>query len=202
MHRILSLLPHTSRRPQVPMDLRLVGPRVVLRMGDPADWRAWRQVREASRAYLAPWEPLWPPNALTYGFFCSLLRRHWREWRQGRGYGFLIFLRRVDGSEGPPIGGIALNDVMRGVAQKGTLGYWMGEAYSGRGYMTEAVGLVCDFAFNTLRLHRVEAACLPRNEPSKALLKRTGFEQEGYAKAYLQINGAWEDHILWSRTRP
>ncbi|HEU0118363.1 MAG TPA: GNAT family protein [Alphaproteobacteria bacterium] len=97
------------------------------------------------------------------------------------------------------LGGIALNDVQRGIAQKGTLGYWIGAPYANQGFMTEATQLVLDFAFYTLRLHRVEASCLPRNEPSKALLKRLGFEEEGYAKAYLQINGLWEDHVLWGR---
>jgi len=101
---------------------------------------------------------------------------------------------------GALIGGITLNDVQTGIAQKGTLGYWIGQPYAGQGYMAEAVDLVCDFAFRTLRLHRVEASCLPNNEPSKKLLARTGFEQEGYAKAYLQINGTWQDHILWGKT--
>ncbi len=186
--------------PTPPLDTQLVGPRVILRMGDPADWRAWRFTREMSRDFLTPWEPTWPPNALHYGFFCGLLRRNWRDWRQGKAYAFLIFLRGQDNKAGTLIGGINLNDVQRGIAQKGTLGYWMGQAYMGQGLMTEAGGLVCDFAFQTLRLHRIEAGCLPHNDASKALLKRLGFEEEGYAKAYLQINGKWQDHVLWGKT--
>ena len=68
--------------------------------------------------------------------------------------------------------------------------------------MSEAAQLVCDFAFRQLRLHRVEASCLPHNEPSKALLQKLGFEEEGFAKAYLKINGKWEDHLLWGKTAP
>ena len=66
--------------------------------------------------------------------------------------------------------------------------------------MTEAARLVCSFAFETLRLHRVEASCLPHNEPSKALLRRLGFTEEGFAKSYLQIDGRWQDHLLWGQS--
>ena len=180
-------------------DLRLMGPRIVLRMGDPADWRNWRNLREQSRDFLTPWEPTWPDNAMTYSYFCGLLRRQWRDWRQAKAYAFQIFLNGTDGKAGALVGGITLNDIQRNIAQKGTLGYWMGETYAGQGYMTEAVQLVCDFAFQTLRLHRVEASCLPHNERSKALLRRLGFEEEGYAKAYLQIDGKWQDHLLWGK---
>jgi ribosomal-protein-alanine N-acetyltransferase len=126
------------------------------------------------------------------------LRRHWREWRQDKGYNFLIF-KHENGAAETLVGGIALAEIQRGIAQKATLGYWVGSPHAGQGYMTEAAGLVCDFAFRILRLHRVEASCLPNNEPSKKLLTKLGFDEEGYAKAYLQIDGRWQDHILWAR---
>jgi ribosomal-protein-alanine N-acetyltransferase len=194
-----SLIRIKPRYPRPPLDTQLMGPRVVLRMGDPADWRNWRLLREISRDFLEPWEPSWPSNALHYSYFCGLLRRQWREWRQGKSYSFVVFLHDGKSSRGALIGGIALNNIERGVAQKGTLGYWIGEPHAGRGLMTEAAQLVCDFAFQTLRLHRVEASCMPANEASKALLRRIGFEEEGFAKAYLQIGGMWEDHILWGK---
>ncbi len=215
-----------SRWPSPSLDTRLAGPRVVLRVGDPADWQVWRNVRSISRDFLTPWEPTWPDHGLTYDYFCGNLRRHWREWRGGTGYAFSVFIkssfssvdegdedaaapasRRLATPPGFPrvgenevlIGGIALNDVQRGVAQKGTLGYWIGQPYAGRGLMTEAARLVCDFSFTELKLHRVEASCLPRNEPSRRLLVSLGFEQEGYARSYLRINGVWEDHLLWGK---
>jgi ribosomal-protein-alanine N-acetyltransferase len=181
----------------------------MLRVGDPADWRDWRNLREVSRAFLTPWEPAWPDHALSYGYFCGNLRRHWREWREGKGYAFLIFGKSPlppcgegAGKGGPLLGGIALNNVERGVAQKGTLGYWIGQPYAGRGLMTEAAGLVCAFAFDELKLNRVEASCLPRNEPSRKLLEALAFEREGRARAWLRINGVWEDHLLWGRCAP
>ena len=197
MWLVKSLLqfPPKSPRPQPGLSLR--GERVVLRAGDPADWRQWRTVRGMSHDFLKPWEPSWPDNALEYGFFCGLLRRHWLDWRQGRGYSFLIFNPALNGATGALLGGIALNTVERGVAQKASLGYWMGQPHAGQGLMTEAAALVCAFAFETLRLHRVEASCLPHNEPSKHLLTKLGFVEEGYARSYLQIDGRWQDHLLW-----
>jgi ribosomal-protein-alanine N-acetyltransferase len=137
---------------------------------------------------------------LSYSYFCGLLRRQWREWRQGTAYNFLIFRSDASGKEDVLIGGLSLNNVERGIAQKATLGYWIGKPYAGQGLMHEAAALACSFALHGLQLNRIEASCLPKNEPSKRLLKRLGFVEEGYAKSYLQINGAWEDHLLWGKT--
>lgn len=198
MHFFRSISRIKSRYPRPSMDCCLEGEKVMLRPGDPADWRNWRTLREASRAFLTPWEPTWAHNALDYSHYCGLLRRYAREWRMGEGYNFLIFLRSEDGQEGALVGGISLNSIERGVSQSGTLGYWMGQPYAGNGYMREAASLVAEFAFNTVLLHRLQASCLPHNEPSINLLRRLGFEEEGYAKAYLKINGTWADHILWA----
>jgi [ribosomal protein S5]-alanine N-acetyltransferase len=98
-------------------------------------------------------------------------------------------------------GGIGLSNVRRGVAETASLGYWIGEPYARQRYMSAALPLVLDFAFDRLRLHRVEAACLPTNVPSRALLLRTGFQQEGYARNYLLIDGKWQDHLLFAILR-
>ncbi len=98
-------------------------------------------------------------------------------------------------------GGVGLSNVRRGVAETASLGYWIGEPFARPGYMTAALPLVLDFAFARLRLHRVEAACLPSNVPSRALLLRTGFQQEGYARSYLLIDGKWQDHLLFAILR-
>ena len=96
------------------------------------------------------------------------------------------------------LGGLTLSQVKRGVSQAATLGYWMGQPYAGQGWMARAVRASTAFAFATLRLHRVEAACLPSNEASIRLLTRTSFRQEGLARAYLRINGQWHDHLLFA----
>jgi ribosomal-protein-alanine N-acetyltransferase len=95
------------------------------------------------------------------------------------------------------VGGVTLSNVRRGVAQTATLGYWAGAPYARRGHTLRAVRTVCAFAFGKLKLHRMEAACLPSNEASRNLLLKAGFSLEGKARAYLKINGAWRDHLLF-----
>jgi [ribosomal protein S5]-alanine N-acetyltransferase len=88
--------------------------------------------------------------------------------------------------------------VRRGVAQAGSLGYWIGEAYARNGLMTAGVTALIPFAFGALRLHRLEAACIPTNTASVRLLEKTGFLREGFAREYLCINGIWQDHLLYA----
>ena len=84
----------------------------------------------------------------------------------------------------------------------GSIGYWVGERHTRRGYTVAAVRSVTDFAFHRLGLHRVEAACIPTNDGSRAVLARVGFRQEGMAMAYLRINGVWRDHLLFGLVSP
>ncbi len=170
------------------------GEGLYLRPGDISDHLAWAHLRERSRGFLMPWEPTWPADDLTRGSFRRRLRRQADEIERDDAYPFLIFREGDD----TLLGGLTLGQIRRGVAQAGTLGYWMGEPHAGRGYMTKAVRAAMHFAFATLRLHRIEAACLPHNAPSIHLLQRVGFKQEGYARAYLRINGAWQDHLLFA----
>jgi ribosomal-protein-alanine N-acetyltransferase len=99
-------------------------------------------------------------------------------------------------------GGITLSNVRRGVAQMGSVGYWCGRPFVRRGLTVAAVRALSDFAFRTLGLHRLEAACIPDNAPSRALLAKAGFSEEGYARAYLKINGEWRDHVLFGLISP
>jgi ribosomal-protein-alanine N-acetyltransferase len=170
------------------------GEGVYLRPPEMRDFDAWAGLRERSRAFLTPWEPTWPGDDLTRASFRRRLRRHAQEIEADEAYPFLIF------REGDDIllGGLTLGQVKRGVAQAATLGYWMGAPYAGKGIMSRAVRAATGFAFATLRLHRIEAACLPHNEASTRLLERNGFKKEGYARAYLRINGIWQDHLLFA----
>jgi ribosomal-protein-alanine N-acetyltransferase len=171
----------------------ILGERVLLRPPRHADWRAWVEVRSASRAFLAPWEPSWPPDALTRKAFRRRVRQQALERRDQTGYGFLIFER----TSGGLLGGITVSDVQRGVAQSCSLGYWIGAGAARRGYMTEALLLVLRFVFAELGLHRATAACLPGNRASQGLLRKVGFREEGYAREYLRIDGRWQDHVLF-----
>jgi ribosomal-protein-alanine N-acetyltransferase len=157
-----------------------------------ADYSAWASLREQSRAFLTPWEPTWASDDLTRAAFRRRLRRHAEEMARDESFALLIF----DSTTDELLGGLTLGGVRRGVAQAATLGYWMGAPHAGKGRMTRAVAAAVRFSFDTLRLHRIEAACIPDNAPSIALLERNGFQREGFARAYLKINDAWRDHIL------
>ena len=170
------------------------GEGVYLRPGEMRDFEAWAALRERSREFLVPWEPTWPADDLTRASFRRRLRRHSEEIDRDEAYPFFLFRQADD----VLIGGLTLGQVRRGVAQAATLGYWMGEPHAGKGYMSRAVRAAIGFAFATLRLHRVEAACLPHNAASVQLLEGVGFVREGYARAYLRINGAWQDHLLFA----
>ena len=168
------------------------GDGLYLRPAIGADYSAWARLREQSRAFLTPWEPTWPSDDLTRAAFRRRLRRQAEELARDESFAFLIF----DSTSDELLGGLTLGGVRRGVAQAATLGYWMGAPHAGKGWMTRAVAAVAGFGFDTLRLHRIEAACIPDNAPSIALLERNGFLREGFARAYLKINDAWRDHIL------
>ncbi len=173
------------------------GDTVMLRVPHMGDYEEWAAVREASRDFLTPWEPTWPADDLTRSAFRRRLKRYAEDVRTDQSYAFFIF-RREDSAL---VGGLTLANVRRGVAQAGSIGYWMGQPFTRRGYMTAAVKAVLPFAFTTLRLHRAEAACIPSNEASIRLLEKCGFEREGYAREYLCINGIWQDHLLFACLR-
>jgi ribosomal-protein-alanine N-acetyltransferase len=173
------------------------GDGVTLRTPQATDFEEWAALRETSRDFLTPWEPTWPDDDLTRGAFRRRIKRYAEDLRADQGYAFLI----VRNTDGALVGGLTLANIRRGVAQAGSLGYWMGLPFVRQGYMTAAVRAVIPFAFAALRLHRVEAACIPSNAGSTRLLENTGFVREGYAREYLCINGTWQDHLLYARLK-
>jgi [ribosomal protein S5]-alanine N-acetyltransferase len=173
------------------------GDGVMLRAPVMGDYAEWAALRELSRAFLTPWEPTWPADDLTRAAFRRRLRRYAEDMRADQSYALFIF--RADDSA--LVGGLTLANVRRGVAQSGSLGYWIGLPFARRGYMLAAVRALIPFAFGALRLHRLEAACIPTNAASIGLLENAGFAREGYAREYLCINGLWQDHLLFARLK-
>src|SRR6516162_7750410 len=163
-------------------------------MSDCAEWVA---LREASRDFLTPWEPTWPADDLTRASFRRRIKRYAEDQRGDLAYAFFIFREHDD----VLLGGLTLANIRRGCAQAGSLGYWMGAAYARQGHMTAAVNAIVPFAFGTLKLHRIEAACIPANVASIRLLEKTGFKREGFARQYLCIDGVWQDHLLFARLK-
>jgi ribosomal-protein-alanine N-acetyltransferase len=173
------------------------GERVILRQPQMSDHSEWAALRQKSREFLEPWEPVWPADDLTRAAFRRRLKRYAEDQRSDLAYSFLIF-RKIDGVL---VGGITLSNVRRGVAQAGSIGYWMGEPYARQGLMSMALRALIPFGFATLRLHRLEAACITTNVASIRLLEKSGFQREGYARQYLCINGMWQDHLLYARIK-
>lgn len=188
MFNLLKRSSHDSR------ELRLESERLILRTPVMENWSDWVQLRSESREFLQPWEPSWPRDALTQAAFRRRLRNQARDREAGAGYSFFV-VRREDNQV---MGGVTLSEIRRGVAQASTLGYWIGQRHARRGYMAEAVETVTAYVFQSLELHRLEAACLPVNEPSRRLLEARGFKMEGLAQSYLKIDGVWRDHLLFA----
>lgn len=172
----------------------LIGRVARIRPPRAGDWREWAELRAASRDFLTPWEPTWPDDALTRSAFLRRVRRQTEDWERDQGYAFLVF----DKDSGVLTGGLGLTNIRRGVAQIATLGYWVGEPFARRGYISDATATLLRFAFGELNLHRIEASCLPENVASAGLLEKVGFIREGYARAYLRIQGVWRDHLLYA----
>lgn len=175
----------------------IAGAGVTLRAPQGSDHAEWAALRETSRAFLVPWEPTWPADDLTRGAFRRRLKRYAEDARSDLAYAFLIFRSDDDAL----VGGLTLANIRRGVAQAGSIGYWVGAPFARKGHMTAAMRALIPFCFGSLRLHRLEAACIPANAASVGLLEKTGFQREGYARSYLCINGTWQDHLLYARIK-
>jgi len=171
--------------------------RMTLRLPMHSDYRDWALLREDSKAFLVPWEPSWSSDHLSRKAFAN--RVYWASRAESAGTAVPFFLiRRQDARV---LGAITLDNIRRGPAQSGTIGYWVGEPYARQGFMREAIAAVVHYAFTTLDLSRVEAACLPENVASRGVLEKSGFKYEGVAQSYLQINGRWRNHVLYSNLR-
>lgn len=177
--------------------VRIETERMTLRPPAHGDFRPWTALRRSSREFLAPWEPTWSSDHLSRKSFTN--RVYWAQRSIASGAALPLFLvRRGDGAL---LGAITLDNIRRGPAQAGTLGYWIGEQHARQGYMGEAITALVHHAFGALDLSRIEAACLPENAASRAVLERTGFKYEGVAQSYLQINGRWRNHVLYANLR-
>lgn len=177
--------------------VKLETERLTLRAPVHSDFTPWSLLRREGEDYLTPWEPAWSPDHLSRKAFTN--RVYWASRSINLGTALPLFLiRREDQAI---IGAITLDNIRRGPAQAGTLGYWVGERYTRQGYMSEAIAAMVHHAFEKMGLSRIEAACLPENVASRGLLERSGFKYEGVAQSYLQINGRWRTHVLYASLR-
>jgi len=173
----------------------LTSARLILRKPSIDDFEQWSNLRAINAQFLQPWEPRWTADELSLSSFKARIRQYDADANSGRGVHWYLF--RSEGNK--LVGGLSLSNIRYGVADCGTLGYWIGQEYARQGLMSEAVNAVCSHAFGRMKLHRVEASTVLDNERSQGLLLKCGFKKEGQAREYLKINGKWRDHYLFSR---
>lgn len=176
----------------------LRGKRVVLRPLTPLDFTQWREVRTRNHDWVTKWEPSRPagsPDVVNDRHaFASRCNARERERHLGSGYGFGVF---VDGAFG---GEMNLSSVQRGPFQNCYVGYWIDEALAGQSYTPESLAVVLKFGFEDLGLHRMQISIIPRNSASRRVVEKLDIRCEGVAVRYLEINGAWEDHMRFAMT--
>ena len=176
---------------------KLSGKRVFLRAPKRRDAIKWQKLRLSSKKFLSPWEPKWDATSCSRRAFIRYLKNSSYLANIDRSYSFLIFKEE----DKDLIGGINVFNVRRGVSQSSSIGYWVGKKFSRKGYMNEALQILLPFLFVDLRLNRIEAAVLKHNKPSRKLLKKLGFSEEGVCRAYLKINGEWQKMSKIGRNR-
>jgi ribosomal-protein-alanine N-acetyltransferase len=164
----------------------IIGERVFLRAPTRKDRAEFIALNRASvrfhRGLVSP-----PTQPEQYAAFLERCRRADCE-------GFLV-CRTQDGAI---VGAINLSQIFRGGFQNAYMGYHVGAQYADKGYTTEALRLMLRYAFEHLKLHRLEANIQPNNVASLALVKRAGFVREGFSRRYLKICGRWRDHERWA----
>jgi ribosomal-protein-alanine N-acetyltransferase len=182
-----------ARRPK----LRIETERMTLRLPLHGDYTVWRALRAQGVEYLQPWEPKWSPDHLSRKGFNN--RVYWAQRSVSAETALPLFLTRRDDDQ--VMGALTLDNIRRGPAQAGSVGYWIGSDFARQGYMREALEAVVHYAFTKLDLSRIEAGCLPENIASRGVLEKAGFKYEGVAQSYLQINERWRNHVLYASLR-
>lgn len=175
--------------------MRTDGSKVYIRLLELGDEDALVELRARNEEFLRPWEPARADGFLKRESQRNQLRKGIADADADLAYWFGIFT-----PDDRLVGTITLANVVRGVWQNATLGYFVDERYNGRGFATEAIQLLVELAFTELDLHRIQAAVMPRNPASRRALEKAGFRYEGESLRYLYIAGAWEDHDIFALT--
>ena len=181
---------------QIPIESVFLGKRVALRAPKVSDVRQIVEMQVESQEFLAPWFPPRVPDEFDPRAIRTRILEQRRDFRADRAYKMVFTL----GADGPVLGRVSLSQVFRGIFQNAYLGYYIDVRHHRQGLTREAVCLALDVAFGPLGLHRVQAAIMPHNEASLALIRSVGFRLEGKAERYLKIAGQWQDHFFFAMT--
>jgi [ribosomal protein S5]-alanine N-acetyltransferase len=161
------------------------------------DAAAWRDTRVRNAAWLRPWEPTNPETPLyrsSLGPYVSMARTMRREARQGLTVPWVVTFG------GRFVGQLTVGSIVWGSARSAQVGYWIDEAYAGRGITPTALAMAMDHCFFVIGLHRVEATIRPENHASRRVAEKLGFREEGLRRRSLHIDGAWRDHLCYAMT--
>ena len=178
-------------------EFSVITQRCYLRLPCLSDFQSWVTLRKDSEDFLAQWEPERDKNFYSLALFKSRIRWAKKNFKEKKVIHAFIF-RQEDNLL---IGAITVDNVRRGAAQAGSIGYWMGKPFVQNGYMFEVVKALIFYVFKKFEVSRLEAATLPENQPSRKLLEKMGFKYEGVAQSYLEISGRWRNHVMYSLLR-
>lgn len=162
-----------------------------LRVIDPADRRAWQEIRDANLDWFSPWDATDPAGGLRVQDFKKYARRIRREAREHRSLPLMIE------HNGKVVGQITLGNIVWGSLRQGYVGYWIDSRMAGRGIMPTALAMVLDYAVIKLQLHRIEINIRPENHASLRVVEKLGLKTEGLRSKYLHIAGDWRDHQVF-----
>jgi [ribosomal protein S5]-alanine N-acetyltransferase len=176
---------------------RLSYGRIGLRPPRLRDASAWSALRLSNEAWLAPWEPTSHEPWATRHAASAWPSLHASVRRSARAGLLLPFVVTYDDRF---VGQLTVNNVVRGALRSAQIGYWIDQGHAGRGVITTAVALATDHCFGPVGLHRIQIDIRPENLPSRRVVAKLGFREEGYLQRYLDIDGAWRDHISYALT--
>src|ERR1700722_12796733 len=178
-------------------EAHLLGEPVELRPVRVSDARTWREIRVRNAPWLRPWEPTNPETPVyrsSLGPYVSMVRAMRREARQGQAIPWVVTFG------GEFVGQLTVGSITWGSARSGQVGYWIDEAYAGRGIIPTVLAMAVDHCFGVIGLHRLEASIRPENHASRRVVEKLGFRDEGIRVRQLHINGAWRDHVCYALT--
>jgi [ribosomal protein S5]-alanine N-acetyltransferase len=170
---------------------------VALRPVRVKDAAMWRETRVRNAAWLRAWEPTNPETPLyrsSLGPYVSMARTMRREARQGLTVPWVVTYG------GQFAGQLTVGSIVWGSARSAQVGYWIDEAFAGRGIIPTALAMAMDHCFFVIGLHRVEATIRPENHASRRVVEKLGFREEGLRRRSLHIDGAWRDHLCYAMT--
>ncbi|GMA60167.1 GNAT family N-acetyltransferase [Alicyclobacillus fastidiosus] len=178
--------------------MQLIGDHIYLRFLEESDAPSMLELHLRNRAFFEPYLVDRREEFYTMDYHVRSIAAGYALAAQDQKYSFGVFLSETD----ELIGNVSLTEIVRGPLQTCWMGYYLDRSQNGRGFATEAVRLVIDYAFEVLQLHRIEAGVMPRNAGSIRVLEKAGFKKEGLSKKNVLINGRWEDHLHFAIVNP